>query len=466
MTDLAFLGLRDAAQAIQKGDLSPPDYVAALLRRIETHDGILSSFLSVFAEEALAAAHAAQESLAKGQSAGPLAGIPFGLKDIIDVNGKKTTAHSKILADNVARADAGVTTRLLSAGGILLGKLATHEFAIGGPCFDLPWPPARNPWDPSRMPGGSSSGSGAAVAAGFLPAAVGTDTGGSVRNPATACGIVGLKPTYGRVSRRGVFPLSYSLDHVGPLTRTVADNAYLLGAMAGHDPDDPGSANHPTEDFCRQIGHDIKGMRIGHIRHFYETDMQASPDMAEAIEAALKTLAGLGAEIEEVQVQSLGELNAINRIILLSEAYAIHRNWLSTRPEDYGELTLNRLLPGAFLSAADYVDAQRARAIFANAFNGLFSHFDAIVTASSMHVPFVIDDAEANAREYPQQARAALNLSGGPVLSVPTGFNEDGLPFAMQIAAAPFAEAKLYRISYAYEQAAGHWQRRPKLAES
>jgi aspartyl-tRNA(Asn)/glutamyl-tRNA(Gln) amidotransferase subunit A len=463
MTELAFLGLREAARSIRDGALSPTDYVGALIGRIERHDGVLSSFLSVLGEQALDGARRAEEALAKGRPLGPMHGVPFGLKDIIDVAGLPMTAHSRLLENNIAEADATVAARLKAAGGILLGKLATHEFAIGGPSFDLPWPPARNPWDPSRMPGGSSSGAGAAVAAGFLPGAIGTDTGGSVRNPATACGIVGLKPTYGLVSRRGVFPLSYSLDHVGPLTRTVADNAALLGAIAGHDPGDPGSAAQRPEDYCREIGRDIAGFRIGHIGHFYRSDMTAEPEMAAGIAAAMAQLSALGAEIEDVTVRPLDELNAINRTILLSEAYAIHRPWITTRPDDYGALTLQRLLPGAFLSGPDYVDAQRARAAFAAEFNGLFDRFDAIVTASSMHVPFVIDDAEAGAREYPRQARAPFNLSGGPVLSVPVGFSAQGLPLAMQIAGAPFAEARLYRIAHAYEQAAGFWQKRPRL---
>jgi len=463
MTELAFISLREAARSIRDGTLSPTDYVNALINRIERHDGVLSSFLSVYAERAVEKARLAEDALAKDQSIGPMHGVPYGLKDIIDVAGQPTTAHSRLLADNVAETDAEVAARLEAAGGVLLGKLATHEFAIGGPCFDLPWPPARNPWDPSRMPGGSSSGAGAAVAAGFLPAAIGTDTGGSVRNPATACGIVGLKPTYGLVSRRGVFPLSYSLDHVGPLTRTVADNAALLNAIAGHDPGDPGSAARSPEDYGRDIGQDIAGFRIGHIGHFYCDDMVAEPEMAAGISAALAQLSALGAEIEDIAVRPLDELNAINRTILLSEAYAIHRPWITTRADDYGALTLERLLPGAFISGPDYVDAQRARAAFAAEFNGLFDRFDAIVTASSMHVPFVIDDAEANAREYPRQARAPFNLTGGPVVSVPVGFNTQGLPLAMQIAAAPFAEARLYRIAHAYEQAAGFWRKRPHL---
>jgi aspartyl-tRNA(Asn)/glutamyl-tRNA(Gln) amidotransferase subunit A len=357
-----------------------------------------------------------------------------------------------------------VAARLLAAGGILLGKMATHEFALGGPSFDLPWPPARNPWNRERFPGGSSSGSGVAVAAGFLPMALGTDTGGSVRNPATACGIVGMKATYGRVSRQGVAPLSYSLDHVGPMTRTVGDNALMLNALAGYDPADPASADVPVADYTAQLDQGVKGLRLGIIRHFHDTDMIADPVVAEAIEDALAILQELGAEVVEIEVEPLGTYATCNRVILLSEAYAIHRHWLAERPDEYSASFLERVLPGAFLTADDYVDALRLRRQLTAGFNRSIRELDGVIVASSMDPPFVIDDAAEIALKYSRQARAPFNLTGNPALSLPIGFDGDGLPLAMQIVAGNFQEATIYRIAAAYEAATGWHNRRPPLS--
>ena len=251
------------------------------------------------------AARAAETEIAAGRVRGPLHGVPVGIKDIIDVAGLPTTCHSKILVDNVAKADAVVIAKLRQAGAIILGKLSTHEFAIGGPSFDLPFPPARNPWNPEHHPGGSSSGSGAGVCAGLFPLALGSDTGGSVRNPASACGIVGLKPTYGLVSRRGVFPLSFTLDHVGPLTRTVADNALLLDAIAGHDPADPGSAATNARYFGRMLDRGVRDLRVGFVRHFHEVDKPAHPEVTAAVEDAARVLQAEGAEVRNVTLPSL-----------------------------------------------------------------------------------------------------------------------------------------------------------------
>lgn len=463
MSELHYLDLTEAARLIRNKELSPVTYVEALLSRVEALEPKLNAFLGVTAEAALAAARQAEAEIARGEGKGPLHGIPFGLKDIIDVAGLKTTAHSKILADNVAAEDAFVTARLKSAGGILLGKLSTHEFAIGGPSFDLPWPPARNPWNPETMPGGSSSGAGSAVAAGMLPGALGSDTGGSVRNPASACAIVGLKPTYGRVSRRGVVPLSFSLDNVGPLTRTVADNACMLEVIAGHDPGDPGSARVPVSDYAAALDKGVRGLRIGVIRHFYSRDLVADPEMAAAIEAALETLAGLGAEIVELSVEPLQVYAGCNRVILLAEAFAVHRKWLQERPEDYAALSRERLVGGAFIPAVEYVQALRARRRLAADFNAAIASLDAVVTASAMDPPCGIEDAEAIATTYARQARAPFNLTGNPALALPTGFSKSGLPLSMQIVGKPFDEATVYRVAHAYEQATPWYRQHPPL---
>ncbi|MEQ9121733.1 MAG: amidase, partial [Alphaproteobacteria bacterium] len=261
---------------IDRGALSPVDLTQACLDRIEKLDGKVNAVLRTMPERALAAARAAEAEIHAGRRRGPLHGVPYGLKDIIDIAGEPTTAHSKVLAQQPpVTTNAAVTDRLEAAGGVCVAKLSTWEFAVGGPSFDLPWPPARNPWDLERTPGGSSSGSGAGLAARFFPAALGTDTGGSVRNPAASCGVVGLKPTYGRVPLRGVLPLSTSLDHVGPMTRTVADNAILFQAIAGPDPEDPTTFDAPVPDVMATLGEGVAGLKIGVIRHFWERDGQA-----------------------------------------------------------------------------------------------------------------------------------------------------------------------------------------------
>ncbi len=463
MNDLHWLEAGEAARLIAARKLSPVELTKALLARIEKYDGGLNAFLTLRPEQSLADAKAAEDAVMRGDALGPLHGVPFALKDIIDAEGWPTTAHSRLLADNVAAADAPVTARLRATGGILMGKLSTHEFALGGPSFDLPWPPARNAWGRDYSPGGSSSGSGAAVAAGFVPIALGSDTGGSVRNPASMNGLLGMKATYGRVSRRGVVPLSFSLDHVGPLTRTTADNALALSVIAGHDPGDPGSADEPMPDMASQLGRGIKGLRIGVIRHFYTKDLIADPEMAAAIEAALTVLEDLGAEIREIETRPLAQYAACNRVILLSEACAIHEKWLTERPGDYGALLIGRLLPGMGFSGVDYVQATRTRARYAAEFNENFNTLDAVVTVNNMEPAFLIEDFEAGEKHYPRQARTPFNVTGNPALAVPTGFSSSGLPLSMQIVTAQFDEAMGYCIAAAYEAATGWTSRHPDL---
>ena len=461
MSELAFLGLADAAQLIRARKLSPVEYTRALLERIGRLDSRYHAFIRVTPELAIAAARRAEQEIAAGSLRGPLHGVPFGLKDIIDVAGQPTTGHSKVLGDNIATADAVVTARLKSAGGVLLGKLATHEFAIGGPSFDLPWPPAVNPWGGNHFPGGSSSGSGVALAAGMLPAALGTDTGGSVRNPASLCAITGMKPTYGRVSRRGVFPLAVSLDHVGPLTRSVRDNALLLQLLAGHDPEDPGSADVEVPDYAADLERGVKGLEIGLIRHFYAEDMQADPEQAQAIETAADVLRRLGANVREIRLAPLQEYAVCSRIIIRCEAFAVHRRWLQQRPGDYGALARQRILDGATVSAADYIDALRLRGRLTRRTLEAFAGIDAALTVSGMDPPCPIDDAEACARMYPRQARQPFNVTGQPAIAIPAGFTASGLPLSLQLVGHPWQEATLYRIAHAYERATLWIDRRP-----
>jgi aspartyl-tRNA(Asn)/glutamyl-tRNA(Gln) amidotransferase subunit A len=452
-TDLHWLTASEASREFAARRLSPVELLNALLARIEALDPKINAFIRLDKAAAIDAARAAEQEIAAGRVRGPLHGVPVGIKDIIDVAGLPTTCHSRILVDNIAKSDAVVVQKLSQAGAVIMGKLSTHEFAIGGPSFDLPFPPARNPWNREHHPGGSSSGSGAGVAAGFFPLALGTDTGGSVRNPASACGIVGLKPTYGLVSRRGVFPLSFSLDHVGPLTRTVADNALLLDAIAGHDPADPGSAATSARYFGRHLDRGVRDLRIGFVRHFHETDVPAHPEVTAALEDVARVLQAEGAEVRTVKLPSLGEFSGLNRVILCSEAWSIHAPWLRERPGDYGQLARRRLLPGAFIPAGDYVGAQRRRLEAIAAVEDTFRDVDVLLCASSMDPASRIEDAVETARTYPRQARLPFNVTGHPALAMRSGFASNGLPLSVQFVGRFFEDATVFRVAAAYERA-------------
>jgi aspartyl-tRNA(Asn)/glutamyl-tRNA(Gln) amidotransferase subunit A len=463
VSSVPWMSATEIAQAFATRTLSPVELVTALLARIEALDPKLNAFIRLDAAGAMQAARNAEAELATGHVRGPLHGVPVGIKDIIDVAGLPTTAHSRILVDNIANADAAVIQKLRQAGAIIMGKLSTHEFAIGGPSFDLPFPPARNPWNRDHHPGGSSSGSGAGVAAGLFPLALGTDTGGSVRNPASACGIVGLKPTYGLVSRRGVFPLSFTLDHVGPLSRTVADTALLLDAIAGHDPADPGSAATNSRQFGRLLGRGVRDLRIGFVRHFHEHDLPAHPEVAAALEDVARVLQAEGAQITTVTLPALTEFAGINRVILCSEAWSIHAPWLRERPGDYGKLARRRLLPGAFMTAGDYVGAQRRRAEVIAAVEDLLRDCDVLLCASSMDPPSRLDDPDETARTYPRQARTPFNVTGHPALAMMAGLSRSGLPVSVQIAGRYFDDATVLRVAAAYERATAWHKKKPPI---
>jgi aspartyl-tRNA(Asn)/glutamyl-tRNA(Gln) amidotransferase subunit A len=463
VSELHWLTATEIAKSYAAGTLSPVELVRSLLDRIERLQPRLHAFIRLDGDAAMDAARTAEAELKAGRRRGPLHGIPVGIKDIIDVAGLPTTAHSKILVDNVATKDAVCVSKLRAAGAIVMGKLSTHEFAIGGPSFDLPFPPARNPWNPRHHPGGSSSGSGAGLASGMFPLALGTDTGGSVRNPASVCGIVGLKPTYGLVSRRGVFPLAFTLDHVGPMTRTVADNALLLEVLAGHDPFDPGSAPTNARHFSAGLDRGVAGLRIGFIRHFHETDMPAHPDVTAALEDVERILEAEGALVETVTLPKLSEFAGINRVILCSEAWSIHAKWLRERPEDYGALARRRLLPGAFMTAGDYVGAQRRRGELIAIVNDRLRDYDVLMCASSMDPASEIEDAAETTRTYPRQARAPFNVTGHPALAMMSGLAGNGLPVSVQFVGRYFEDAQVLRVAAAYERAAGWYKKHPPI---
>ena len=466
MTDLAYLSVAEGSQLLRARKLSPVEWTKALLDRIAAVDPAYNAFLVVTADRALSQARAAEDEIARGDWRGPMHGVPYAAKDIFDVAGMATTCHSKIRQDHRASADAFVIRKLRAAGAVLLGKTALHEFATGGPAFDLPWPPARNPWNRDHHPGGSSSGSAVALAAGMAPAALGTDTGGSVRNPATCCGVIGMKPTYGAVSLSGVFPLTHSLDHVGPMTRNVEDNAILFHAIEGHDPDDPTSTRRRADDCLQDLKRGLQGLRIGVIEHFYREDAPADPEQVRGIEGALEVLRKLGAAVRPIRLSPLAQWTDCNRTIHQAEAYAIHERDMQERPEDFAALTRNRILPGAFVSAAKYVKAQQLRAALCREFSEAMRELDAVVTLSSLLLPCRIDDPAAIARTYDQQCRLVFNVTGTPAISVPTGFSVGGLPLAMQIAGRAFAEPMVYRIAQAYCAATGFADKRPPIKVS
>jgi aspartyl-tRNA(Asn)/glutamyl-tRNA(Gln) amidotransferase subunit A len=463
VTELHWLGAAEAAHAIAARELSPVELMAALLGRIAALDPKLNAFIRLDGEAAMEAAKAAEAEATAGRLRGPLHGVPVGIKDIINVAGLPTTGHSKILEGNLATADAVCVEKLRGAGAIVVGKLSTHEFAIGGPSFDLPWPPARNPWNTDHHPGGSSSGSGSGVSAGLFPMALGSDTGGSVRNPASCCGIVGLKPTYGLVSRRGVFPLSFTLDHIGPMTRTVADNALMLDVIAGHDPLDPGSAAARNGHYAAGVDRPVRDLRVGFVRHFHEIDVPAEPEVTAALEHVARTLQAEGAEVRDVHLPTLGEFGAVNRVILQSEAWAIHGPWLRARPGDYGQLARRRLMAGAFFTAGDYVQAQRRRLQMIAEVEEALRHVDVLLCASSMDPACRIDRPADIERTYPRQARTPFNVTGHPALAMMAGLSLGGLPLSVQFVGRYFDEATLFQVARAWEQASGVDKRHPPI---
>ena len=465
--DPSQLTIAEASHAIAAGNLSPVALTEAYLDRIAALDDELHSYVLVLRDAALAAA----QDLAAGRRRGPLHGIPIGLKDIYKTRDIRTTAGSRRYLDHVPDEDAETWVRLREAGAVLLGKHETHEFAIGGPDFTLPFAPARNPWNTAHYPAGSSSGSAVAVAAGLCAGAMGSDTGGSIRGPAAYNGIVGLKPSYGRVSRRGVFPLSYTLDHCGPLTRTVEDCAIMMQALAGYDAADPASADVPVPDYRAALTTRLDGVRIGVIRHFHErdavaafgADSAASSAYAAAFAAACRTLEGLGARLVDVQLSPLIDYLDTNRLIMLAEGYALHEKDFQERPQDFGHHMFARIALGAFLTAADYVEAMRQRRELAVEFAHALDGLDAVVSANATGPAPRIDQVPFWGVFERASYTGPYNLTGSPALSVPIGF-EDGLPLAFQIAGKPFDEAGVMRIGHAFEQATDFHRRRPAIA--
>ena len=459
-----FPTIAEAGALIAAKKVSPVELTRMCLDRVEQLDPQLHSFLLVTEDRAMADARAAEARMMSAALKGPLDGIPIGHKDIYNTAGIRTTAHSRLLEHNVPEEDSVVGQKWAAAGTVLMGKLATHEFAIGGPSFDLPWPPARNPWNTDHFTSGSSSGTGAAVAAGLVLGGTGSDTGGSIRGPAALCGIAGIKPTYGLSSRRGVLPLSQTLDHTGPMAWTVQDCALLLQAMAGHDPLDPASANRPVANFTADLDKGAKGLRIGVIRHFHEIDNPVSPATLKGIEDALDIYRAQGAEIRDVTLSPMMDYNAPGWLILTAEAYAVHEPWLKERFNDYGELMRDRLAFGALMSASDYVQALRRRRVLCLEMRDAMADLDILITASAPAEAPKIDEVPKWAMFEKPNFTMPFNLTGLPALSVCTGYGVGGLPVSMQIVGKPFAEATVFRAGHAYEMATEWRSKRPAIS--
>ena len=473
MTDLCWTPLRDLAQRITTKEVSPVEVVRAHLERIHAHDGRLRSFITVLADEATEAARRAEADLMAGRVQGPLHGVPIGLKDLFETAGVKTTGGSKILGESVPVRDATVVAKLKAAGAIVLGKLNMHEFAYGPEGLNAHYGTPRNPWDATahRIPGGSSSGSGVAVAAGLVPGALGSDTGGSIRIPAALCGITGLKPTYGRVSRAGVLPLAWSMDHAGPMTRTAADCALLLRAMAGYDPRDASTSVLPVPDYTAALTGDIKGLRIGLLRTFFLDS--ATPEVARAVDAALGALIELGARVDEVRLPTVGHVAAASYAIVASEALAYHAAWMRTRGDEYQPDVRERLKMGVFVSGPHYVRAQQVRGLLRAEVDEALATRDVLLAPTTPFAAPVLGQTEVRIGDGVTDVRSALirftrpfNFSGHPACAVPCGATAAGLPVGMQFVGRPFDEATVLRAADAYQRATDWHRRRPAHLEA
>jgi aspartyl-tRNA(Asn)/glutamyl-tRNA(Gln) amidotransferase subunit A len=461
-SELHYLTIAEAADLIRTRKLSPVELTDALLARIETFEPQLNAFITVTADLARSQAQAAEREIGEGRYRGPLHGIPFALKDIYDTRGILTSGGSRVCIDNVPEEDATTTRKLLEAGAVLLGKLVTHEFAHGGPSFDLPWPPARNPWNLEHFTGGSSSGSGAALAAGLVPAALGSDTGGSIRGPASFCGISGLMPTYGLVSRAGVIPNSFTFDHCGPMARTVEDCALLLQAIAGYDPRDAGSIEQPIPDYRAALAGGIKGMRIGVLRHYWEEDLPQSEDLRRAMEEAIAVLRSLGASVEDARSRPVHDGFDIKIVIAETEMFAIQQKDLIARPEHYGRDFLGRALPACLFQSIDYVQALREHRRYMAEMKPLHEKYDLLVTCGFGAAPRL--DAYRTVNFWQRSnIFTPSNVARTPALVVCGGYSKEGLPLGLQVIGRPFDDARVLRAGHAFQLATGFTGRHPKL---
>lgn len=456
----------DAGHWLRDGRVSSVALTEALLGRCHAAQETLAAFITITDDVALNAARRADADFAAGVDRGPLQGIPVGIKDIIATVDAPTTANSRVL-DRAwgTRQDATVVRKLRDAGAVPMGKLALHEFAIGWPDPETGFGIAKNPWLSSRSPGGSSSGTGAAIAGGLILGGLGTDTGGSIRGPAAYCGISGLKQTFGRVSKEGCVPLGYSLDHIGPMARTARDCALLLQVLAGYDPADPCTVDVPVPDMMAAMSGDVAGVRIGLPREYFYTVAELEPEVRAAVLAAVERLADAGAVVTDVRIPHAAEALIAQRVTMLSEAYAYHEPDLQQQPQLYGRYTRHALYQGALYSAADYVQAQRVRSLVKAECAEALAAVDVLVS------PTMTGTAPAFAGWDPDKALASpsftpiWNLTGLPALSIPCGFSSAGLPIGMQVVGKPFDEPRVLAVGDAYQRLTDWHARVPDVAK-
>ena len=467
-TDLATLTLKQASDLIARSDVSPVELTNACLARIDRYDRQINAFITVTREQALAVARDMEAELRRGARRGPLHGIPIALKDNIDTAGIPTTAASGVFEDRVPTEDADVVARLQKAGAVMLGKLNLHEFALGGTSAVTYFGPVHNPWSLDRVAGGSSGGSAAAIAADMCFGALGTDTGGSIRIPASLCGIVGLKPTYGRVSNRGVIPMAWTLDHVGPMCKTVEDASLMLTAIAGYDPLDPVSVDTPVAEYGRAIGAQTSKLRVGVVRTpFFDN---VDPEVAKAIETAIEVVRKLTAGVTDVQVPPAGNVAAVWN----PEIYAYHLPWITKTPELYQGATRNLIQGAGKANAAAYAQARRDVDIVRRGIRKVFDTVDLLITPTQRGVAQPIAPQQAPAAggrggAPPPGAgglvnTAAFDIYGLPTISVPCGFSASGLPIGLQISGNHFSESTVLALAHAYERATEWHARRPPLS--
>ena len=467
-TELCYSSAGALSRLIQRKEISPVEVIEAHLARIEATEPVLNSFITLLPEEARAAARRAEEDIQAGNYKGPLHGIPVGLKDLYNTGGVRTTSGSRIFDNFIPERDCTVAARFREAGAILLGKLNMHQFAYGPTGENPDYGHMHNPWNPELVTGGSSGGSGSAAAAGQCTITMGSDTGGSIRIPASLCGIVGLKPTYGLVSRYGLTPLSWSLDHPGPMVRTVEDAALTLNAIAGYDPNDVASARVDIPDYTSALNNDVRGLRIGLPKEYFEAPLD--PQVAQSVHDAIAVLESMGAVVTQVSLPMFQDSQAISTAILMAEASAVHRDLLAREGEKLYPPIRLRLEAGLFISAADYLRAQQGRALFDRQARQLLDQVDLLagptepVTAPRLLAERVqVGEEEMGTTAALTQYTRPYNITGFPAISIPCGFSDTGMPIGLQLAGRPFDELTVLRAAHAYEQATDWHQRRPPI---
>mgnify|MGYP006106416289 FL=1 len=466
--EICYMSAGDLSKLVQNKEISPVEIIEAHLTRIDATEPVLNSFITLLADEARGAALQAEKDIQAGRYKGPLHGIPVALKDLYNTGGVRTTSGSRIFDNFIPTEDCTVAAKFQQAGAILVGKLNMHPFAYGPTGENLDYGHMHNPWNPDMVTGGSSGGSGSAAAAGQCTITTGSDTGGSIRIPAALCGIVGLKPTYGLVSRHGLTALSWSLDHPGPMTRTVEDAAITMNVIAGHDPKDVASAKVDIPDYTSALTGDIKGLRIGIVKEYFETPLD--PQVRKAVMDAIGLLESMGAEVKEVSYPMFNQSQAISSTVLMSEATAYHRDLLEKDGHQIYEPVRQRLEAGLFISAAEYLRAQQARTIFDNQGRRLLDDVDLLagptepVTAPRIMASKVMaGEQEVGVVGALTQYTRPYNINGFPAISVPCGFSDENMPIGLQLAGKPFDELTVLRAAHAYEQATDWHTRRPPV---